>query len=68
MIRVFKNKIYAYNFIQTCISIPGVIFNSISGVISISGGRLGRNLEYCSYARWQTLDLKTTGQDKHFDV
>ena len=34
----------------------------------MTGGRLGCHLEYWSYARWQTLDLKTTDQDEQFDT
>ena len=62
LIRVFKNKIlWTKNLIQTCII--------ISGVISITGDRLGCYLEYRIYARFaklQTLDLKNIGQNEPF--
>ena len=44
VISVFKPKHYTQNENKTC--------SRVSGVISIIGGRLGRHLEYWSYARF----------------
>ena len=44
----------------------------VPGVISITGGRLGRHLKYTGVMpglpRWQTLDLETTDQEEQFDT